>query len=70
MPTASDGFEEEEHVRDLAALCEGIRAACAQGEQRGLTLADIEPLATLAAQMAQDLLRATTSPDTPAASER
>jgi len=45
----------EEPLRDLLHLCEGLRVLCALGEDRGLTLADAEPLATLAAQLAAEL---------------
>lgn len=56
MPTAAEVDDWEERLRNLAALCEGIRAACACGTAKGLTLADLEPFATLAAQMSADLI--------------
>jgi hypothetical protein len=47
----------EERLRDLLHVCEGLRALCSCGEQRGLTLADAVPLAMLAAQLAAELQR-------------
>ena len=47
----------EERLRDLLHLCEGLRALCACGEQRGLMLSDAEPVAMLAAQLAWELRR-------------
>lgn len=47
----------EERLRDLLHVCEGLRALCSCGEQRGLTLADAVPLAMLAAQLVAELRR-------------
>ncbi len=46
----------EEALRDLAALCEGLRAMCRHGEAGGVTLADLEPWAATAAYLAGALV--------------
>lgn len=56
----------EERLRDLLCLCEGLRAVCSCGQERGLTLSDAQPVAMLAAQLAKDLQR-TFFPPAPAA---
>ena len=45
----------EERLHELVHLCEALRAVCAEGPRRGLTLADAEPLALLAALLAAEL---------------
>ncbi len=47
----------EEPLRDLAALCEGLRALCRHGEAAALAPLDLEPLAATAAHLAGQLVR-------------
>lgn len=47
----------EEPLRDLAALCEGMRALCRHGEATALGPLDLEPLAATAAHLAGQLAR-------------
>ena len=63
MRTAPESADREEPLRELTALCEGLRVACARGEARGLTLGDRESLATLGAQLAGEPLRDAMKPD-------
>jgi len=51
------GEDVEEAARDLAHLCEALRVMCARGGAAGLELVDAEPVATLAALLAADLVR-------------
>jgi urease gamma subunit len=53
-----DEADLEERLRDLVLLCEAVRVLCARGEERGLTLADGEGVAVLAAQLAAEVQRA------------
>ena len=46
----------EEALRDLAALCEGLRALCRHGEAGGVALVDLEPLAATAAYLTGGLV--------------
>lgn len=63
VTTAPEGADCEAPLRELTALCEGLRVACVRGEARGLTLADLEPSATLATLLAGELLRDAMKPD-------
>lgn len=47
----------EEPLRDLAALCEGMRALRRHGEAAALGPLDLEPLAATAAHLAGQLVR-------------
>ena len=47
----------EEPLRDLAALCEGMRALYRHGEVAALAPPDLEPLAATAAHLAGQLVR-------------
>ena len=47
----------EEPLRDLAALCEGMRALCRHGDAAALGLLDLEPFAATASQLAGQLVR-------------
>ena len=47
----------EEPLRDLAALCEGMRALCRHGQAAALGPLDLEPLAATAAHLAKQLVR-------------
>jgi hypothetical protein len=53
-----DEADLEERLRDLVFLCEALRVLCARGEEWGLTLADGEGVAVLAAQLAAEVQRA------------
>ena len=59
--------ELEEPLRDLIALCEALRALCAHGDSEDLHLADIEPVALLAVQVAKRLAGSLLGLDEPAA---
>ena len=56
----------EELANDLIALCEALRVLCAAGDSADLGLADIEPVALLAVQVAKRLARCVLGVDEPA----
>ena len=66
VPTSRCSTDPEELANDLIALCEALRVLCAAGDDADLRLADIEPVAPLAVQVAKRLARCVLGVNEPA----